>query len=522
MNRTGCFFALLILSLFACNNKPSKTAYFSKLSGDSLLVQLVTIDNSRDTIIRTVNGALIAINSGSFSSGLVQLEIKEAYSLSSMILAGLTTESDGKPLSSGGMISVEAKDKNVVLVKPVSISLPADTLDPKMLLYRGKKNKDGRMNWEDPQPLKKDNLTGQLLFRQMCATCHSMDKILTGPALRGVEGRGPWNRPNLHRWVRNPAAFIPGTCYTRELQKQFGQIMPSFPNLTDVEIDAIFDYIRDEDGKGISYRNTYDPTCDDSCYRYDSLRMLVEERLSQLTIKRENHISDNGERINLEMKYELPDPPLAENGNIVRDIDPDRVLPKVYPSVYYQFSITSFGWYNVDKLLEYGDAGSELSVETKGTYRMDMSVFIAIPAYRVFAEGGPLEENGTVFGFYTKDGKMPLPGGTKLFVFAVSEVNGGIAFDWKEFVSEEKQHIVLEPRVVTKKEFNRTVKKFKLDGVRVRVADSKNAGQIRKADREVNKIREELERLRPKNCDCRCFGEQEPIVNEKVDTTAGQ
>lgn len=520
MIKTGCVFTLLILSLFACNNKTAKNAYFNKLSNDSLPVQIVNIDNSRDTIIRTINGALLAIDSGSFSSGQVQLEIKEAYSLSSMILAGLTTESDGKPLSSGGMISVEARDRNITIVKPISISLPSDTIDPKMLLYKGKKNKDGRMTWEDPKPLKKNNLTGQLLFRQFCATCHSLDKILSGPALRGVEERGPWNRPNLHRWVKNPAAFIPRTCYTRELQRQFGQIMPSFSYLTDMEIDAIFDYIRDEDGKGNTYRNVYDPTCDDSCFRYDSMRVLVEERLSQLTIERQNLVNDNGKRINLEMKFELPDPPLADDGSIETDIDLNKVVPRVYPSVFYQFNITTFGWYNVDKLLESKGADSELSVETKGEYRLDMSVFIAIPAYRVFAEGGPLKESGTVFGFYTKDGKIPLPTGTKVIVFAVSEVSGGIAFDWKEFVSQDKQHIILEPKLVSKKEFNRTVKKFKLDDVKIRSLDSKNAGQIRKADREVDKIREELERLRPKNCDCNCFEHSDSIQKEATDTSA--
>jgi cytochrome c2 len=85
---------------------------------------------------------------------------------------------------------------------------------------------------------------GKSLFQQNCASCHSLDKVLTGPALRGVGSRGPWaeDRKNLVKYIKNPAAFIQTTAYTIELQKQFGQIMPSF-NLPDNDIETILDYI---------------------------------------------------------------------------------------------------------------------------------------------------------------------------------------------------------------------------------------------------------------------------------------
>lgn len=87
---------------------------------------------------------------------------------------------------------------------------------------------------------------GQQLYANNCASCHALDKQLAAPALRDVESRGPWTeRANLHKWVKNPGAFIPTTPYTQALQKQYGQIMPSFPQLSDADVDAIFDYIRD-------------------------------------------------------------------------------------------------------------------------------------------------------------------------------------------------------------------------------------------------------------------------------------
>ncbi|MES2881165.1 MAG: c-type cytochrome [Bacteroidota bacterium] len=87
--------------------------------------------------------------------------------------------------------------------------------------------------------------SGQQIFQQNCASCHALDKNLSGPAIRGVEERGPWaeGRENLYAWVKNPSAFIPTTPYTIALQKQYGQIMPSFPQLSQKDVDAIFDWI---------------------------------------------------------------------------------------------------------------------------------------------------------------------------------------------------------------------------------------------------------------------------------------
>jgi cytochrome c551/c552 len=87
---------------------------------------------------------------------------------------------------------------------------------------------------------------GKAIFSSQCQTCHALDKDITGPALRGVEERGPWtDRNNLVKWVHNPGGFIATTPYTQQLAAQFGgQVMPSFPQLSEAEIFAIFDYIK--------------------------------------------------------------------------------------------------------------------------------------------------------------------------------------------------------------------------------------------------------------------------------------
>lgn len=87
---------------------------------------------------------------------------------------------------------------------------------------------------------------GKAIFASKCQTCHALDKDITGPKLRGVEERGPWtNRANLVKWVHNPGSFLATDPYSKQLQAQFGgQVMPAFPDLSEAEIFAIFDYIK--------------------------------------------------------------------------------------------------------------------------------------------------------------------------------------------------------------------------------------------------------------------------------------
>jgi cytochrome c2 len=89
------------------------------------------------------------------------------------------------------------------------------------------------------------NSKGKQLFQQNCASCHSITKDLTGPALAGVEERGPWtDRKNLVKWIQNPAAFMQTSEYTRNLKNKYGTMMTSFSQLKEDEIFELLDYIK--------------------------------------------------------------------------------------------------------------------------------------------------------------------------------------------------------------------------------------------------------------------------------------
>ena len=85
---------------------------------------------------------------------------------------------------------------------------------------------------------------GKMLFQENCASCHSVIKDLTGPALVGVQQRIP-DKTLLYKWVRNPAGVLKsGNVYFNDLKKRFGGVvMTPFPSLSDQEIDEILRFI---------------------------------------------------------------------------------------------------------------------------------------------------------------------------------------------------------------------------------------------------------------------------------------
>lgn len=86
---------------------------------------------------------------------------------------------------------------------------------------------------------------GQQLFKQNCASCHAIDKDLTGPALRAVAQRGPWaeNKETLKKWIKNPSVFIASDPYAKALKEKYGLVMPSQGHLYDTDIEDVISYI---------------------------------------------------------------------------------------------------------------------------------------------------------------------------------------------------------------------------------------------------------------------------------------
>lgn len=118
---------LITLLLFGCNTREDEKLDFEELFG--LTGQTFLIDNSKDTVLTGQKGTQIFIpgNITSFTlsdKDTFKVVLKEFYSKADMILAGLSTTSNGMLLESNGMISLDMylnSQKINNIRKPVSI-----------------------------------------------------------------------------------------------------------------------------------------------------------------------------------------------------------------------------------------------------------------------------------------------------------------------------------------------------------------------------------------------------------------
>lgn len=120
--------------------------------------QVFEINTQNDTTITCKEGTVLNISKGSFINpkigkpitGKVDLKVIEYYKLSDILLANLSTTSNGKQLETGGMLHMEAIQNDINLVlkadKTIDISFPTQTKKPGMQLFSGEWNNE-IINW---------------------------------------------------------------------------------------------------------------------------------------------------------------------------------------------------------------------------------------------------------------------------------------------------------------------------------------------------------------------------------------
>lgn len=463
--------------------------------------QVYTIDVTRDTVLKTTYGALIQIPRASIDAGSVhevRVAIREAYTIADMIRYGLTTQSNGQPLSSGGMIDIEPVDGATArIVRPITVSLPTSRIEENMQLFKGTVGDNEKINWTDPKPLadslaRKEIAYGRSLFETNCAQCHSIRGSVTGPALGYIGQRR--SETWLYDFIRNNQKLMAsGDCYSNYIFNVYNKTpMNLFPALTHSDIIYLLKYITNE-SQLVDSNQVPDYTRGfDSCRRYRQMVGTLEQNRQAL-------IDSNGIRTNVIRR--------DNTGSIIADTTiayttPAPVTTIEHPSIYYTFTVESFGWYNVDALLKDlpGIEPSELRVHMTEEYAAEVNVFLVIPGRKILTEGGFLKDSKTDFGFLTEDAQIPLPQREQAYVFATGEYGGKAVFAISSFITARSQTINLQPKAMTKEQITAIVSHLDLNQLSIRVADSRNAARIRAADTSLAAIA----RFKPRNCDCDC------------------
>lgn len=89
-----------------------------------------------------------------------------------------------------------------------------------------------------------DHSEGKKLFYSKCASCHMVNKEMTGPALKGVEARWP-DTALLYAFIRNSQQVIDTNAYAKKLWLQYNQTqMPPHEDLQGSDIRKILDYVK--------------------------------------------------------------------------------------------------------------------------------------------------------------------------------------------------------------------------------------------------------------------------------------
>jgi cytochrome c551/c552 len=542
MKRYLPLLALLTIIIYSCSNNEGYKS--TLLNRQQLKSQLFTVDIGKDTVLQTQKGAIVKIPKGALvaSENTVQLEIKEAYSLSDIILAGLTTQSNGQLLSSGGMIYINAVGgSSVKITQALSVAIPTSNMNKDMQLYKGKENASGDINWDDAtslpaNPQVKAMDAGEALFKQSCTSCHAIGKNGTGPDLAHVVKRyekmyakapdiildtqqsryvKDHARAMLYNYTRNNLKVMAdGSKYHRCLYESRGRAaMNLFPGLTDKDLDGLYAYIENESEK----RNLPIPengimNCIDSCETYNQLKGRLTEVKRQLE-------KDSVQLAEIENRNQSIQP-IANDDTANNFVYIAKALELVdlldNKSLYYQFTVESFGWYNVDMLIKQDDGNvkSELMVRVTGQYKERFNIYLVIPSAKIFAGGGKIKGQSDRYGFALQDGTIYLPQGAKSYIIAIGEYEDKIIFSKKEFTTSTKHLLDMELATTTKELFNNELNLLSLPDINMEISETKNANELRKVIKDLKKA----EDIKPKNCDCACSymgeGEGQPMPAE--------
>lgn len=464
---------LLLLILIACNTRnASKQSIFTT---HNLKSSFIYLQPGLPYTLKTPKGAILKIAAGSFkvdSNTKVQLELKEAYGLQDILLAGLVTESNGKPLLSGGMlyINATANGKVVDLVKPIKISVPTAVYDNRMQLFKGEISDDSTVNWIDPQPLDtsltaKNLAWGEKLFKANCASCHKPTMVFTGPALAGCRNREP-NKEWVYSFMKNSVLMSEIDGYAKRSKNQYGSIQPNFPELTKYEIKAILDYCDNEGG--LTLDTTSIAALSDTALPcgYDTIYYAKPD--TAITILKDDTVSNNVQPMVPKSKPVLDNLAPAQS----KDLSPEQINPLNFTDEgltggMYDITVNAFGWYNLDVFMERypGLSDVNLKVQLQTKFEEDMHVYLFCPDKKLLQEANPKNNDDYLFG--NEKGDIPLFVNDKAVILAFGSKGDKMFYGTSNFIIKNEQVILINIKETNETELKSFIEKNNIDGIKI-------------------------------------------------------
>lgn len=462
-----------IWALLSCGE--SNAAKQSILTSTNLKSLFITLNADSNYVLKTSKGAIIRIARNSFDvdkNASVKLEIKEAYTAQDILLAGLSTESNGRLLRSGGMIYVNAtvNEEEIKLLKPLSISIPGEVYNDKMQLFKGELKSDSSINWVDPQKLDtsaiaKKLVLGKALFKATCASCHKPDKDFTGPALKGWKSRvpgGDW----IYKYVANPASMQQIDPYAKAIFNKWNKTqMTAFPSLGKDGVDAIMSYVDNESMLNSSENiNTSVPPelaliKDSTGISYPCITNDTVIKSTQVITNSIEIISDTTQPANL---INSTANSKAEEMEGLRSGFTD-----ILNSGMYEFSIQTFGWFNVDAFVE-GYTGTtyvKINAGLQMEYAFKMHLYLFCPEKKMLSVSNVFKND--IYSFDKIDGKVPLFLNDKAILLAFGSNEGKTFYGTAAFNVQQEQTIDIKIKETSVAELRSFIELNKIDGIKI-------------------------------------------------------
>jgi mono/diheme cytochrome c family protein len=471
--------AILILTLisgliYSCASEKTQKLF----NTDNIRTQLFSINPQKENRIKGVRGGEFKIPAGAFEgTEPVTIEVKEIYAPIEILASGLTTESNGELLESGGMFYINAKrnGRELELLKPIDGSIPTEYINDSMKLFKGEVMDDGNVNWVEPQELKLDSSAndecikaGQMLFWQNCSSCHAVSKQLTGPALAGADKRV--TKGMYYEVVENPSKAAKKYPYFQKQIKDYGTLMTGFPQLEKKAIDCIIEYVNAAvknpklEIMPDSIRNRLWPQTEailspnnpcgyDTVYINSSLSDIDSNLFSQPESEVSQGIPDTiaiREASDLEvLRNGFNDGVYAEKGK-------------------YDFTIKTLGWFNIDAFVKGlpGTTNIDLKIDTDFENESILDIHVFMPSKKLLSVAQHRSYDG-LFHFEKNEGKAPFFLNDEAIAIALTSKGDNAHYGITKFKITEKQTILIRIKKGAPEQIKDAIQKNQLDGIEI-------------------------------------------------------
>jgi hypothetical protein len=549
---SAAILAVVALAMSCGSSAKAKTTF----RPDALPSEWHNINPDKDTTLVLESGMQIIIAAGSIqpSGKPAKMEIKQALTMYDILRAGLTTQSNKSPLSSGGMMYLGFEDKNTKLAKPIRVKMPTTRIVEGMERFRGEVDKDGNLNWVEPKPLVEDEMAKERqklaqtkqLFTDYCASCHNIANPVL-PAIEKAVNSRPIARPQLmqnpmvkdsihhsegsliplahlykyreQKWLlahlKTASAYVHNLPECPESAKMSSPATKNPRNLTDEELIRIFDYIEaTSEADGIPVPPFNAELCKTDCAKkqqqYDALMMEIDT-LRKISNEIEAQAGKKSEELTEKLKNVRDYMVSVTNGGTERhssynggnrvngrDTTLFVVMPTARKSSYYCFDIEAPGyWLNVD-LRMWNVIPNVNLVANVTAPRLDrIEVFLVVPSEKMFIRAGVINAEQTKYMFFETNGNIPLPKGRAAWIYSVGEEKGEFYLGLQPFTVAQDNIINLKVAVSSQQKIEAALKQMSGD-LDMKISESgrratdKLEAEIAELDAEKDKLSEQI------------------------------